>query len=107
MPGEMCEDLQLDIAYLHGCVILPVTARNLVLVALLELEHGELLAAALRDDFSAHGSLAGVGARYNLLVIHVDGQDGAKIHLFPYFAIRSEEHTSELQSRNDISYAVF
>src|SRR5437660_8340729 len=85
-PAE-CEDLQSDIADLHGGVILPVPARNLVLVALLEFEYGELLAAALRDDFAAHRSLAGIGAQYNLLVVHVDGQDGAKIHLFPYFAI--------------------
>src|SRR6059058_6682623 len=28
------------------------------------------------------------------------------LFLLPYF-VRSEEHTSELQSRNDISYAVF
>src|SRR5439155_4769154 len=85
-PAE-CEELQLDIADLHGRIILPMAARNLVLIALFELEHGELLATALRDDFPAHGSFAGIGAQYHLLVVRVDGQDGAKIHFFPYFAI--------------------
>src|SRR6266446_10140429 len=87
MPDGMLKKLQLDIADFDRGVILPVAARNLVLIALLELEHGELLAAALRDDFAAHGSFAGIGARYHLLVVHVDGQDRAKIHFFPYFAI--------------------
>src|SRR5260370_18008943 len=85
-PAE-CDGLQLDIADFDGRVVLPVAARNLVLIALLELEHGKLLAAALRDDLATHGSLAGIGAQQNLLVVRVDGQDGAKVHFFPYLAI--------------------
>src|SRR6266436_152206 len=42
-----CEVLQLDVVDLHGGVILPVAARNLVLVALLELQHGDLFGASL------------------------------------------------------------
>src|SRR3974377_2083204 len=35
--------LQLDFGNLHGCVVLPVPALNLVLVGLLELQNGQLL----------------------------------------------------------------
>src|SRR5260370_30515312 len=79
--------LQLNIADLHSCVVLPVSARNFVLIALLELEHGELLAAALRDDLAAHRSFTGIGTQYHLLVVRVDGQYRAKTHFFPYLAI--------------------
>src|SRR5713101_6119980 len=79
--------LELNIADFDGRVILPVAARNFVLIALLELEHGELLAASLRHDLAAHGSFAGIGAHYHLLFVRVDGQDGAKVHFFPYLAI--------------------
>ncbi len=61
-------------------------ALNLVLIGLFELEHGELLGAPLLDDFTGHGCFAGIGPQQNLLVVRMDGQDGAKIDLFPYFA---------------------
>src|SRR6266481_2330405 len=79
--------LKLDVSDLDGRVVLPVTARNLVLTALLELEHGQFLGAALRDDFAADAGFAGVLAQQNLFVLRVDSQDGAKIDLLPYFAI--------------------
>src|SRR6266851_2623898 len=62
-------------------------ALNLVLIGLFELEHGELFGAPLLDDFTGHGCFAGIGPQQNLLVVRMDGQDGAKIDLFPYFAI--------------------
>src|SRR5467141_3547150 len=79
--------LELDVSDLDGRVVLPVTARNLVLTALLELEHGQFLGAALRDDLAADAGFAGVSAQQDLLVVRVDSQDGTKIDLFPYFAI--------------------
>src|ERR1700687_2703918 len=79
--------LELDVSDLNGRVILPVTARNLVLTALLELEHSQFLCAALRDNFAADAGLASILAQQNLLVVRVDRQDGTKIDLFPYFAI--------------------
>src|SRR6266478_3970146 len=80
-------NLQFDVADLNGGVILPMAALNLVLIGLFELEHGELLGAPLLDDFTGHGCFAGIGPQQILLVVRMDGQDGAKIDLFPYFAI--------------------
>src|SRR4029077_1307300 len=79
--------LELDVSHLHGRVVLPVTARNLVLTALLELEHGQFLGAALRDDLATDTGFPRVLAQQNFLVVRVDSQDGTKIDLFPYFAI--------------------
>src|SRR5258708_34100109 len=64
-----------------------MAALNLVLIGLFELEHGELFGASLLDDFAGHGCFAGIGPQQNLLVVRMDGQDGAKIDLFSYFAI--------------------
>src|SRR5882724_13403941 len=58
--------LKLDVSDLNGRVVLPVTARNLVLTALLELEHGQLLGAALRDDLAADAGLSAVLTQQNL-----------------------------------------
>src|SRR5712664_4028164 len=81
--------LKLDVSDLDGRVVLPMTARNLVLTALLELEHGQFLGAALRDDLATDADLSGVITQQNLFVVRVDSQDGTKIDLFPYFAINT------------------
>src|SRR6266568_4785000 len=80
-------NLEFDVADLNGGVILPMAALNLVLIGPFELEHGELLGAPLLDDFAGHGCFAGIGPQQNLLVVRMDGQDGAKIDLFSHFAI--------------------
>jgi len=45
LKPALVEQLQLDIADLHGRVVLPVAALNLVLIGLLELQHGDFLSA--------------------------------------------------------------
>src|SRR6267378_903673 len=77
--------LELDVSDLDGRVVLPVAARNLVLTALLELEHGQFLGAALRDDLAADACLARVVAQQYPLVVRVDSQYRTKIDLLPYF----------------------
>src|SRR5208283_4734384 len=78
--------LQLDLTDLNGRVILPVAPLNLVLVGLLELQHGELLPAALRHDFPGHRGLRCVRSRQDLLVIGMNRQHGPELHLLAHFA---------------------
>src|SRR6059058_4353590 len=47
------------------------------------------------------------GPIMGLLIGMLAGATFATIHALATVTFRSEEHTSELQSRNDISYAVF
>src|SRR5258708_6728669 len=78
--------LELDVSDLDGRVVLPVTARDFVLTALLELEHGQFLGAALRDDLAADAGLSRVLAQQDLFVVRVDSQHGTKTDLLPHFA---------------------
>src|SRR6267143_1041548 len=87
LESSAARRLELDVSDLNSRIVLPMTARNLVLAALLELEYGQFLGAALSDDLAAHAGLAGVVANQNFLVVRVDSQDGTKIDLFSYFAI--------------------
>src|ERR1700675_1164524 len=61
--------LKLNIADQHGGVILPVSALDLVLVGLLELEHDDLLAAPLFDDLPGHTSFGSVRAQDHFLFV--------------------------------------
>src|SRR5260370_33219613 len=81
-----CEVLQLDVVDLHGGVILPVAARNLVLLALLELQHGDLFGASLGDNLAAHRTLPGIGPHYAFLPAGGDGQNRAQSPLFQHLA---------------------
>jgi hypothetical protein len=78
--------LQLDFADLDGREILTVAARDLVLIALLELEHGDFLGAALRDDLAAHAGFGSAITEDDFLFVSVDGENLAKRHVFADFA---------------------
>jgi len=43
----------------------------------------DFLRPPLLDDFAGYRRFAGIGAQQDLLVVRMDGQDGAKVHLFP------------------------
>src|ERR1700734_69715 len=78
--------LQLDLAHFDGREILTVAARNLVLIALLELEHGDFLGAALRDDLAAHTGFGSVAAQDDFLFVGMDSENLAECHFFADFA---------------------
>ena len=78
--------LQFDVADFYGREILTVAAGNLVLIALLELEHGDFLGAALRDDLAAHAGFGSVATEDDFLLVGVDGENLAKCNAFPDFA---------------------
>ncbi len=62
MPLQL---LKLDFADFDGREILAMAAGNLVLIALFELEHGDFLGAALRDDLAAYAGFGSVVAQEN------------------------------------------
>src|SRR5271168_534120 len=78
--------LELDAADFDGREILAMAARNLVLIALLELEHGDFLGAPLRDDLAAHAGFGSVVAQDDFLFVGVDCENFAKRHFFADFA---------------------
>src|SRR5277367_4182722 len=54
-PGDPeSQSSELNIANFHGGIILPVPARDLVLVGLFELQHRNFLIPPVADDFSGH-----------------------------------------------------
>src|SRR5256885_17099472 len=81
--------LELNIADLHGGVILAVTPRNLVLIALFELQNGKFLGAPLRNDLAGNAGLRGIRAEDDLLVVGMHRQHGPKRDLFTYFSADS------------------
>src|SRR5580658_6362937 len=83
------ESLQFNIANLHGGIVLPVPPRNLILVGLLELQHGNLLVPPVADNLPGHGSFQGVVTRQDLLLVVVHRQNGAKSHLFAHITFNS------------------
>src|SRR5258708_30775536 len=80
-------DLQLDLADLHGRIVLPVAPLNLVLIGLLELQNGELLRPALLHDLARDAGLRGIGTRHNLLVVSVYRQHGPEFHLLAHITL--------------------
>src|SRR5215471_18525608 len=64
-----------------------MTARNLILVGLLELQHGDFLVASVRNDLPGHGRFAGIAARDKLLVVVVHREDGAEGDLLAHVAL--------------------
>src|SRR5258706_6597294 len=76
--------LQLNIADLHSRIILPVPARNLILIALLELEHSQFLRAPLADNLSRNSHLRRIRPKHHLLVVSMHREHGAKRHLFSH-----------------------
>src|ERR1700682_1214547 len=61
--------LERNFADLHGGIILPVPALDLVLAARLILEHDHLAMAVLRDDLAGYGRSGGILAGYQLGLI--------------------------------------
>src|SRR5215472_1050897 len=78
--------LNLDVAHLHGREILTVASLNLVLVRLLELQHGQFLGAPLLHDLPRHRGFLGLGTHKDLFVA-MDRKDVTKIDLFADFAL--------------------
>src|ERR1700730_6338733 len=61
--------LERNFADLHGGIILPVPALDLVLAARLILEYDHLAMAVLRDDLAGYGGSGGILAGYQLGLI--------------------------------------
>src|SRR5438477_7673177 len=87
------QTLQLDVADLHGRIVLAMAALNLILVCFLELKDGQFLCAALFNNFAGDAGLGGIVASENLLVIGMHAQHGAELDLFAHYA-RYAFHTN-------------
>src|SRR6266849_2366931 len=79
--------LKLDLAHFHRGVILAMSPLNLVLVGLLELQHGQLFRAALLHDLARDAGLLGIRSRQYLLVVGVHRQHGPKLHLLAHITL--------------------
>ena len=66
-----------------------MTALNLILAGLLELQHFELGAANLGYDFARNGGLGDVGARDDLLFVSADGDDAVECDFAADFALKA------------------
>src|SRR5713101_5531362 len=75
-----------DVADLHGGVVLPVAANDLVLLGPPIFHDRQLGVARLRDDFAGYLGLGGVSAGDELLLVVVYGQHVGKSHLGAHLA---------------------
>src|SRR5258708_39940811 len=66
--------------------ILPVPARNLVLIALLKLEHRQFLSAPLAHNLASHTHFRRVRSKHNLLVVGMHREHGAERHLLSHLS---------------------
>src|SRR5712691_813529 len=73
--------LEFDVADLHGRVVLPVAAGNLVLLGLAVLENGQLRPASLTDDFAGDRGLRGACAGDELLFAGMHRENVVEGHL--------------------------
>src|SRR6266849_7303405 len=78
--------LQLNIANLHGRKILPVPARNLVLIALLELQHRQFLRPPLAHNLASYSHFQRIRSQHDFLVVGMHRKHGAERHLLAHFS---------------------
>src|SRR6266404_3549830 len=76
--------LQLNIANLNRRKILPVPPRNLILIALLELQHRQFLSPPLAHNLASNGHLRRIRPEHHFLLVGMHRQHGPDRHLLAH-----------------------
>src|SRR5712671_4028770 len=76
--------LQLNIANLNRREILPVPPRNLILIALLELQHRQFLSPPLAHNLASNGHFRRIRPQHHFLLVGMHRQHRAERHFLAH-----------------------